>query len=91
MSRREELPWHKATGGHVYIYAGGTLMRRLTRFDYRRLVNGGLVDSQWLSLDVAPKERDEFESAVIEYETQQMRKEYEKAAINPGRSLHRFV
>lgn len=71
------LPWHYASGGHIYVWAGGQLMRRMTPLEYRSLIRGRPTESEWLDLNGSTNLTfDEFSDMCDDYERRNNRFEF---------------
>lgn len=67
MNRLEGLPWHVRVEDHVYIWAGGELVRRMHHSLYAALVHGLPVSAEILAAEEWT-DRESFEKACAEHE-----------------------
>ena len=72
-SPRAHLPWHVRVHEHVYIWAGGELVRRMPFWDYEALNAGIPVESEYLEAEDW-RTFDEFADSCLKHEEEQRRK-----------------
>ncbi|KAA5836171.1 hypothetical protein F1721_07525 [Saccharopolyspora hirsuta] len=69
----KNLPWHVRAGDHVYIYAGGELVRRMHLTAYQAMAAGVFVHAEHLAAEHWAT-IEEFTESCAEHEEQQRHK-----------------